>query len=104
MVPAFNEAETIADTVGGLRRISSQIEAVGLSLSIYVIDDGSADGTGDLARGAGADRVLAHRVNQGLGAAVRTGLRAAQPHRGLRAHLRPPCRADQNDAGIAHAV
>ena len=42
-----------------------------------MIDDGSADDTGELARAAGADRVLRHKTNRGLGAAVRLGLRVA---------------------------
>jgi glycosyltransferase involved in cell wall biosynthesis len=43
-----------------------------------VVDDGSGDGTGDLARSTGADRVVRHPTNLGLGAAVRTGLKAAR--------------------------
>jgi glycosyltransferase involved in cell wall biosynthesis len=77
-VPAFNEAETIERTVEGLRGTEPQLAARGYSLAVYVIDDGSSDGTGDLARAAGAERVIRHRVNQGLGAAVRTAIRAAR--------------------------
>jgi len=44
----------------------------------YVVDDGSEDETRRLASEAGADRVLRHKVNQGLGAAVRSGLSAAR--------------------------
>ena len=77
-VPAFNEAKTIEETIGGLRTIKPRLAELGVELSVYVIDDGSSDDTGVLANGAGADKVLQHRVNQGLGAAVRTGLRAAR--------------------------
>jgi len=45
---------------------------------IIVVDDGSTDGTGELAAAAGADRVIRHPSNLGLGAAVRTGLKAAK--------------------------
>jgi glycosyltransferase involved in cell wall biosynthesis len=45
---------------------------------IYVVDDGSSDNTLVRARQGGADRVLRHQVNRGLGAAVRTGLAAAR--------------------------
>jgi glycosyltransferase involved in cell wall biosynthesis len=49
----------------------------GLELFVYVVDDGSMDNTARLARDAGAHRIVRHRVNQGLGAAVRTGIAAA---------------------------
>lgn len=78
VVPAYNEHLTIADTIVGIRSVSARLGEMGVDLSIYVVDDGSVDKTGDLARQAGADRVLVHKVNQGLGAAVRTGLREAR--------------------------
>jgi glycosyltransferase involved in cell wall biosynthesis len=40
---------------------------------VYVVDDGSTDGTAEHARAAGAE-VLAHQANCGKGRAVRTGL------------------------------
>jgi glycosyltransferase involved in cell wall biosynthesis len=64
LVPAYNEAGTIADVVRGVLPFVSQV---------LVVDDGSTDGTGDYARAAGAS-VIAHRSNQGKGTAVRTGL------------------------------
>lgn len=47
-------------------------------MSLYVINDGSRDDTGRIALEAGADRVLHHKLNRGLGAAVRSGLVAAR--------------------------
>lgn len=76
MVPAYNEGTTIAKTIATLREGTATLE--GFEVLIYVIDDGSKDDTGNEARGAGADRVLRHQVNRGLGAAVRTGLAAAR--------------------------
>jgi glycosyltransferase involved in cell wall biosynthesis len=64
LVPAFNEADTIAAVVSGAR---AHVAAV------VVVDDGSTDGTASLAREAGAD-VVSHRLNRGKGHAVRTGL------------------------------
>ena len=64
LIPAYNEAATIADVVRGVRRFVSQV---------LVVDDGSVDGTADEARAAGA-RVVAHTTNLGKGHAVRTGL------------------------------
>jgi glycosyltransferase involved in cell wall biosynthesis len=64
LIPAYNEAATIAAVVAGVRHLVGRV---------IVVDDGSTDGTGDLARRAGAE-VIAHRVNRGKGNAVRTGL------------------------------
>ena len=77
VIPAFNEAERIAEAVSALRAESPKLAEAGCSLAIYVVDDGSEDETKELALEAGADRVLRHRVNQGLGAAVRSGAAAA---------------------------
>lgn len=78
IVPAYDEAERIEQTVEALRAsLGAGIPGVSQHL-IVVVDDGSSDGTGELARRAGADQVIRHRVNQGLGAAVRTGLERAR--------------------------
>jgi len=77
IVPAYCEEETIYETVSALKNISGPLSDTGFDLSVYVINDGSTDATAQKAREAGADRVVHHRVNQGLGSAVRTGLQAA---------------------------
>ena len=64
LIPAFNEAGSIAAVVGGVR---------GAVERVIVVDDGSRDGTAERARGAGAE-VVAHAANRGKGTAVRTGL------------------------------
>jgi glycosyltransferase involved in cell wall biosynthesis len=64
LVPAFNEAGSIAAVVGG---VAPHVA------SVVVVDDGSSDETGALARAAGAE-VLSHDRNRGKGHAVRTGL------------------------------
>lgn len=64
IVPAYNEAATIAAVVTGLAPFVQ---------TTLVVDDGSSDGTGFEAAGAGA--VLSrHDTNRGKGYAVRTGL------------------------------
>jgi glycosyltransferase involved in cell wall biosynthesis len=78
VVPAFDEAERIGETVAALRGEQPALGALDCRLRILVVDDGSSDDTGARASAAGADRVLRHRRNQGLGAAVRTGLTAAR--------------------------
>ncbi len=78
VVPAYNEEERIGDAVRALRAEGERLAGEGIDLRVYVVDDGSRDGTRRLAGEAGAHRVLRHRVNRGLGAAVRTGLAAAR--------------------------
>lgn len=69
VVPAFNEAQSIAAVVSALRAAAAWGE-------ILVVDDGSGDDTAAQARLAGA-RVVRHPYNKGNGAAVKTGIRQA---------------------------
>lgn len=64
LIPAFNEARTIALVVAGVRAVVSHV---------LVVDDGSADGTAEAARAAGAE-VLRLPTNGGKGIAMRAGL------------------------------
>jgi dolichyl-phosphate beta-glucosyltransferase len=57
--------------------IRAALEDVDGGVEIVVVDDGSADATAEAARTAGADRVIVHATNRGKGAAVRTGMLAA---------------------------
>lgn len=72
VVPAKDEEATIGEL---LDRIS-RVRMPGCELRTLVVDDGSNDRTAEIARAKGAV-VVRHRENRGLGAAVRTGLRAA---------------------------
>jgi len=67
VIAAYNEGAVIADVVRPL---------VGAGYAVVVVDDGSGDGTGGLARTAGAETVR-HAVNRGQGAALQSGLRYA---------------------------
>jgi glycosyltransferase involved in cell wall biosynthesis len=72
VVPARDEEATIGEL---LERVAS-VRVPGYELRPIVVDDGSTDRTAEIARKRGAV-VVRHPHNRGLGAAVRTGLRAA---------------------------
>ena len=72
LVPAYNEAGTVVDVL-------EAVWALELDKQLVVVDDGSTDGTGDLAQrwSEGRDGVVVLRqANRGKGAAIR----AALPH------------------------
>ncbi len=72
-IPCFNEAETIADT---LRLLPRKIEGFE-NVEVLVIDDGSQDGSAEVARAAGADQVVSLPHHVGLAGAFVAGLNAA---------------------------
>ena len=77
VLPAYNEAASLSPLLGRLRDVAAGWDE---SLIVWVVDDGSSDGTGDIARRGleGLDvRTVTHPVNLGLGQAVHSGLRAA---------------------------
>jgi glycosyltransferase involved in cell wall biosynthesis len=72
LVPAYNEAPTIA-------AVLEAVDALRLDAQIVVVDDGSTDGTAEIAERWAAGRddfVLLRQPNRGKGAAIR----AAIPH------------------------
>ncbi len=69
VVPAFNEADNIGYV---LEQIPDEV--CGVETSVLVVDDGSRDGTEEVAEAHGAV-VARHVVNRGGGAALRTGYR-----------------------------
>ncbi len=69
VVPAYEEEEMIGHVLEGLKREGYD--------QIIVVDDGSEDSTAEIARSKGAE-VIRHKENSGLGASLRTGLRAAR--------------------------
>jgi hypothetical protein len=69
VIPAYNEAENIGYV---LDRMPEQV--CGVPIETLVIDDGSRDGTGDVAAEHGSP-VARHVTNRGGGAALRTGYR-----------------------------
>jgi glycosyltransferase involved in cell wall biosynthesis len=67
VIPAYNEERTITDVVR---------DATAVADAVVVVDDGSRDRSGALAKNAGAI-VVRHAVNRGLGGALGTGIAAA---------------------------
>jgi glycosyltransferase involved in cell wall biosynthesis len=74
ILPAFNEADGIEDT---LARVRGVLAAFSVTSEIIVVDDGSKDGTGAKAEAAGV-RVITHKWNRGYGAALKTGVLATR--------------------------
>jgi polyprenyl-phospho-N-acetylgalactosaminyl synthase len=68
VVPAFNEAGVIGEVIADLRSVFDHVVCV---------DDGSDDGTGEIALRAGA-HLVRHPVNLGQGAAIQTGVEYAR--------------------------
>ncbi len=71
VIPAHNEERSLPGVLSGIERSGIECRRV------VVVDDGSTDGTADVARKFGA-KVVRHERNRGLGAALRTGLTVAR--------------------------
>jgi len=73
VIPCYNEMATLAQCVARVRAIASE----DLALEIVIVDDASTDDSlataGDLADRHPEVKVYSHEVNQGKGAALRTG-------------------------------
>src|SRR5882757_7387283 len=73
LIPCYFEEKRIREVAA---RVHAQLDTV------LVIDDGSTDGTEREARAAGVE-VIRHTVNQGKGAAIKTGLRELSGRAGI---------------------
>ena len=73
LIPAYNEEANIAKVVQSIPRRVLGIDQV----QVLVVNDGSADNTVDCAMNGGADKVVSHKRNSGVGAAFMTGIRNA---------------------------
>lgn len=78
IIPCYNERSSIQSIISAVKR--SSLESLGVEREIIVVDDCSTDGTTELLKGqlgTEIDQVLFHEHNQGKGAALRTGFKAA---------------------------
>lgn len=77
IVPAYNEEKNIPAL---LEHMHEKMGAIARPYHVLVIDDGSQDGTGEIARSYSTKlslEVIRHHVNRGVGEVFRTGFRCA---------------------------
>jgi glycosyltransferase involved in cell wall biosynthesis len=74
VIPAYNEAAAITETVREIRRVLSES---GIEGEIVIVDDGSTDNTSEIVAQTDA-RLIRHPHNRGYGASLKTGIRQAR--------------------------
>jgi len=74
VIPALNEKDGIVQTILAIPK--AELESAGYEVQILVVDNGSTDGTAELARKVGAQVV--HEPKRGYGCAIKAGFRQAK--------------------------
>ena len=73
-LPSYNEGESIADVVVAVKNV---LEKIADNWELIVVDDGSKDATGEIAKGLSLKepriKLLTHKTNEGYGATLKTG-------------------------------
>lgn len=75
VIPAYNEEAGLANTVADVKQA---LEAASVEYEIVVVNDGSTDGTANVAAKLEGVRVINHQRNLGYGGALKTGIRQAK--------------------------
>jgi glycosyltransferase involved in cell wall biosynthesis len=79
IIPALNEEDGIANIVERVLGTRESLAEAGITdLELIVVDDGSRDRTAQIVAGYPDVVLVRHRVNQGYGAAIKTGFRQAK--------------------------
>ena len=73
LIPAYNEEESIAGTVEAIKKYANCVR----DLEIIVINDGSKDRTGEIARTLPVT-LIEHEINTGYGSGLKDGLQVAK--------------------------
>jgi dolichol-phosphate mannosyltransferase len=77
VLPAYNEEQQLPNVLEGFQR---DVAAQGYDVRVVIVDDGSSDGTRDVAKRWSAllpVELIVHPVNLGLGETIRDGLKHA---------------------------
>lgn len=79
VIPALNEEDGIADIIERVLAVKEPLAEAGVSeLELIIVDDGSQDRTPEIVAGYPEVVLVRHPVNQGYGAAIKTGFRRAK--------------------------
>ena len=74
IIPAFNEEDGIAEIAERVLSVKDDLQEAGVAdLELLVVDDGSGDGTAEVASQIAGVRLIRHGKNRGYGAALKTG-------------------------------
>ena len=78
MIPAYNEEDSIGKVIQDIKNVKNNIfKNYFENIQILLINDGSTDNTIKKAQKAGADKIVSHKKNEGLGVAFKTGIENA---------------------------
>ena len=81
IVPVYNEEKTVKEILEKINELDFWSKNTNLSKEIIVVDDKSIDGTieklKNLKNSGKIDNLIFHEINQGKGAAIRSGLKEA---------------------------
>jgi glycosyltransferase involved in cell wall biosynthesis len=79
VIPALNEEDGIADIIERVLAVKKSLAEAGVSeLELIIVDDGSQDRTPEIVARYPEVVLVRHAVNQGYGAAIKTGFREAK--------------------------